>query len=155
MSRWRRVLVAAGAVISLLCVLPAHALASTAEQSMLLDDDQLIYSSTKHMLQTLDTLHALGVDVVKVSVVWQLIAPNASSAQRPNFDATNPAAYPPGAWSRWDTLVSTAQRLGMKVYFLVIGPAPVWAVAPANRTNQGPSLGWMPNPADYRNFIEA
>jgi hypothetical protein len=155
MSRWRRVVLAVGAVVAIVGALPGHAVASTFEQSMLLDDDQLIYSSTKHMVQTLQTFHALGVDVVKVSVVWQLIAPNANSSQRPNFDATNPAAYPSGAWSRWDTLVETAQQLGMRVYFLVIGPAPVWAVAPGNRTSQGPALGWMPNPSDYRNFVEA
>ncbi len=146
---------AVGAVVAIVGVLPGRALASTFEQSMLFDDDQLIYSSTKHMVQTLQTFHALGVDVVKVSVVWQLIAPNANSSQRPNFDATNPAAYPQGAWSRWDTLVETAQQLGMRVYFLVIGPAPVWAVSPGNRTTQGPVLGWMPNPTDYRNFVEA
>ena len=122
---------------------------------MLLDDDQLIYGSSKHTVQTLQTLHALGVDVVKVSMVWQLVAPKANSAKRPNFDATNPAAYPPGAWNRWDRLVETAGRLGMKVYFLVIGPAPVWAVPAQNRSSQGPNLGWMPNPGDYRNFIEA
>jgi hypothetical protein len=155
MSRWRTILAAVGAAIAVIGVLPARALASTTESSSLLDDDQLIYSTPKHMVQTLDTLHALGVDVVKVSMVWQLVAPNASSSKRPNFDATNPAAYPSGAWGRWDTLVETAQQLGMKVYFLVIGPAPVWAVPPANRTSQGPSLGWMPNPSDYRNFIEA
>jgi hypothetical protein len=155
MSRWRRVVLAAGAVVAMVCAIPAHALASTNEQSMLLDDDQLIYSSTNHMVQTLQTLHALGVDVVKVSVVWQLIAPNASSSQRPNFDATNPAAYPPGAWNRWDTLVKTAQQLGMRVYFLVIGPAPIWAVPPGNRGGQGPALGWMPNPGEYRSFVEA
>ena len=155
MSRWRTILAVVGAAIAMVGVLPARALASATEQSSLLDDDQLIYGSPKHTVQTLQTLHALGVDTVKVSVVWQLIAPNASSAQRPNFDATNPAAYPPGAWSRWDALVETAQQLGMHVYFLVIGPAPVWAVPPGNRSSQGPALGWMPNPTDYRNFVQA
>ena len=123
---------------------------------MLLDDDQLIYVSTQHMIHTLDTLHTLGVDVVKVSMVWQLVAPDSSSTVRPaNFDATNPADYPPGAWSRWDTLVETARNLGMKVYFLVIGPAPTWAVSPQNRTTQGPSVGWMPKPSEYEQFVQA
>jgi len=162
MSRWQRVLAAAAAVAALVCAFavieftdPTPARASSNQVSMLLDDDQLIYTSTQHMVQTLQTLHSLGVDVVKVSVVWQLIAPNASSTQRPNFDATDPAAYPPGAWSRWDTLVETAQQLGMKVYFLVIGPAPVWAVPAGNRTSQGPNLGWMPSPSEYQQFVEA
>ena len=94
MSRWRRILAVVGA-LAIVGVLPAHALASTTEQSMLLDDDQLIYSSTNHMVQTLQTLHTLGVDVVKVSVVWQLIAPNANSTRaRPQFRRHQPRRVP-------------------------------------------------------------
>ncbi|HEY1592682.1 MAG TPA: hypothetical protein VGF81_12880 [Solirubrobacteraceae bacterium] len=157
MSRWRKVLAAVGLVVVMACALPSHAFASSTQQTSLLDDDQLIYVPTQHMLQTLTTLHTLGVDTVKVSLVWQLIAPNANSTKRPaNFDATNPADYPPGAWSRWDTLVDVAHELGMNVYFLVIGPAPLWAVPAGNRNaGQGPAVGWMPNPRDYQNFVEA
>jgi hypothetical protein len=163
MSLLQRGVAAAAAVAVLVCAFvviefaaPSPAHASSTEVSMLLDDEQLIYSSTHHMVQTLETLHTLGVDVVKVSMVWQLVAPDASSTGRPaNFDATNPADYPPGAWSRWDTLVETAQSLGMKVYFLVIGPSPTWAVPPRNRTTQGPYVGRMPNPSDYEQFLEA
>src|SRR6267154_3742440 len=157
MSRWRKVFAAVGLVVAMVCALPSHASASTTQQTSLLDDDQLIYVPTQHMLQTLGTLHSLGVDTVKVSLVWQLIAPNPSSTQRPaNFDATNPSDYPSGAWSRWDTLVDVAHELGMNVYFLVIGPAPLWAVPAGNRNaGQGPAVGWMPNPRDYQNFVEA
>lgn len=163
MSLPQRAVAAVATVAALICALavieftaPSPARASSNQVSMLLDDDQLIYASTQHMVQTLQTLHALGVDVVKVSMVWQLVAPDFSSAQRPsNFDATNPADYPPGAWSRWDTLVETARALGMHVYFLVIGPAPTWAVPPQNRTTEGPYLGWMPNPSEYEQFVQA
>ena len=122
---------------------------------MLMDDDQLIYVSQQHMTQTLQQVASLGVDVVKVSVVWQLIAPDPYSSQRPHFDATDPAAYPRGAWNRYDELVETAQRLGMKVYFLLIGPAPDWAIPKHLIKGQGPSLGNAPNPSDYRDFVEA
>jgi hypothetical protein len=152
-------LAAALVVAALVCAfvvievtLPSPARASSAEVSMLLDDDELIYASPQHMLATLRTLHSLGVDVVKVSLVWQLIAPDQYSRHRPHFDATDPAAYPPGRWDRWDTLVETAQQLGMKVYFLVIGPAPRWA---AHRNNQGPILSYAPSPNEYRQFLEA
>src|SRR5262249_4921186 len=112
---------------------------------------------TPQMVQTLDTLHELGVDTVKVSLVWQLIAPNANGQQRPaNFDATNPANYPTGAWSRWDWLVEAAHQLGMNVYFLVIGPAPLWAVPKGNqKAGQGPQVGWMPKPSEYQQFVQA
>ena len=92
MSRPQRTLAAALAVAALVCAfaviefaLPSPAHASSHEVSMLLDDDQLIYSQPQHMLATLDTLHSLGVDVVKVSLVWQLVAPNQGSSRRPRW----------------------------------------------------------------------
>jgi hypothetical protein len=157
MRRWRTVLAAVGLVVIMACALATQAYASTTLQASLLDDDQLIYVNTPQMVQTLDTLHELGIDTVKVSLVWQLIAPNSNSNQRPaNFDATNPADYPTGAWSRWDWLVEAAHQLGMSVYFLVIGPAPLWAVPSGNqKAGQGPAVGWMPNPSDYQQFVQA
>jgi hypothetical protein len=161
MSRAQRILAAALVLVALICAaavvefaLPSPAHASSNEVSMLLDDDQLIYSTPQHEVATLQTLHSLGIDVVKVSLVWQLVAPNQASERRPRFNATDPAAYPPGAWSRWDLLVETAQQLGMKVYFLVIGPSPHWAVPKANR-HQGPYLGWAPRASEYRQFVQA
>jgi hypothetical protein len=162
MTRWQRTLAAALAVAAIVCgaavvefALPSPAHASSTQVSMLLDDDQLIYVNTQHMFSTLETLHSLGVDVVKVSLVWQLVAPNQGSARRPRFNAANPADYPPGAWLRWDQLVEKANQLGMKVYLLVIGPSPRWAVPKANRNRQGPDLGWAPSPSEYRQFVEA
>jgi hypothetical protein len=162
MSRLQRVLAAALAIAALVCAfvvieitLPAPAHASGTQVSMLLDDDELIYVSPQHMMNTLHTLHQLGVDVVKVSLVWQLIAPDQASTQRPAFNATDPAAYPSGAWSRWDALVEAAHQLGMKVYFLLIGPSPLWAIPKGQPTNQGPSLGWAPSPGEYQQFAMA
>lgn len=161
MSRWQRIVAATLAVAAIVCAaavvefaLPSPAHASSRQLSMLLDDNELIYSTPQHQAATLQTLHSLGVDVVKVSLVWQLIAPNQGSNRRPHFDATNPNDYPPGAWLRWDQLVETAHQLGMKVYFLVIGPSPHWAV-PAGNRHQGPTLGWAPKTSDYRQFVQA
>ena len=122
---------------------------------MLMDDDQLIYVSHQHMVRTLQEIASLGVDVVKVSVVWQLIAPNPDSGRRPKFDATDPAAYPAGAWKRYDDLVETAQKLGLKVYFLLIGPAPNWAIPKDETRGQGPVLSLAPDPSEYGQFVEA
>ena len=122
---------------------------------MMMDDDQLIYVDYPHMDQTLEQMKSLGVDVVKVSLVWQLLAPDAASSQRPSFDAADPTAYPYDAWDRWDHLDRTAQSLGMKVYFLVIGPAPTWAIPPDIVKGQGPSLGYAPEAREYQQFIEA
>ena len=121
-----------------------------------MDDSQLIYTTPNHMAATLQTLASLGVDRVKVSLVWSLVAPNPNSRKRPRgFDATNPAAYPPGAWDRYDLLVRFAGEVGLKVYFILIGPAPQWALPKREPQNQGPPVGRIPSVREYRQFVEA
>ena len=110
-----------------------------------MDDNQLIYATPDHMASTLREIKALGVDRVKVTVVWSLIAPDASSRRKPNFDATNPAAYPYGAWTRWDQLVAWSRLLGLKVYFQIGPPAPLWATSgPKEKPPHG--YDWSENP---------
>jgi len=158
MLPWQRFLGARFAflclVLALAATLPARAAASANQQSMLMDDEELIYSSPSHVVQTLEQLSSLGVDTVKVSLVWTLIAPDASSHQRPDFDATDPSAYPAGAWARYDLIDLTAHQLGMRVYFMIAPPAPLWAL-PANEPNQGPPLGRAPILSDLHDFAQA
>ncbi len=53
---------------------------------------------------------SLGVDWVKISMIWGIVAPGSQSTQRPTFDASDPGAYSPAAWARYDLLVQTASR---------------------------------------------
>jgi hypothetical protein len=141
-------------VCALLCALPARALASSTQESILMDDNQFIYSSAGHVYNKLREIKALGVDRVKVSVVWSLVAPNADSTNRPSFDAADPAAYPPGAWARWDRIVTDAASLGLKVYFQLVPPAPAWALATGTPT-QGYPWSQKPNASDFGKFVQA
>jgi hypothetical protein len=140
---------------AVLFVMPASARASATQERIFQDDGQLIYASPTHMAQTLRTLAALGVDRVKVSVVWELIAPSPHSRRHPNFDATDPAKYPPGAWDRYDMLVRMAGELGLKVYFELSPPNPAWAVDHSKPTNEGPPLGHVPNLKMFAQFVKA
>jgi len=156
MSRPAWILAAVLAAVAFLCAVPARTLADATQSSMMMDDDQLIYVSQQHMVSTLQRMAWLGANVVKVSMVWQLVAPDPTSTKRPNFDASDPAAYPRGVWGRWDALVQTAHQLGMNVYFLIIGPAPKWAIPAGNRnTGQGPDLGEAPSANEYRQYVQA
>jgi hypothetical protein len=146
--------VACAATLIATCALPVLARASTTEESILMDDQELVYSSSSQAVDTLEQLAGLGVDRVKVSVVWTLIAPDASSTQRPSFDASDPGDYGAGAWTRYDLIDRTARELGMQVYFMIAPPAPLWAL-PANQPNQGPPLGRAPNLTDLHDFVEA
>jgi hypothetical protein len=108
------------------------AVASTTQEAMFQDDAELVYPSRDQVGRTLDTLQTLGVDRVRVSVYWRLVAPSAGSEQRPTFGGNgqaDPAAYPRQNWKRYDDLVRLAYDRGIRVNFNVVGPAPDWASA--------------------------
>ena len=128
--------------------------ADTTEPSILMDDYAFIYSSAGGVERNLEQVAALGVNTVKVSMVWSLVAPDPNARTKPNFDASDPAAYPAGAWTRYDRLVQEAHALGMNVYFQLTAPAPLWAVNPRVTGKQHP---WShePNAADFEQFVEA
>ncbi|MHB8691382.1 MAG: hypothetical protein ACYDHH_09055 [Solirubrobacteraceae bacterium] len=157
MRPWQRILAAVMSACAVALAgsvaLPARALASDTQSTILTDDDQLIYQSPAHAIQVLQKLRTLGVDQVKVSMYWALVAPNPTSRTRPNFDATNPNAYPDGAWSRYDVIVREAAKLGMSVYFMLQGQTPTWARAPGRI--QGPPLSIMPRLSDWQQFVQA
>jgi hypothetical protein len=150
----QRIFCAALAVCAPICVSPARALASASQESVLMDDDHLIYSSPNQVARTLGQIASLGVDRVKVSLVWSIVAPSARSKRRPHFDAANPAAYPHGAWDRYDMIVRLAQELGMSVYFEINPPAPAWAVSNTQR-RQGYAWSQFPSALEYREFVRA
>ncbi|MFL5824601.1 MAG: hypothetical protein ACJ764_14305 [Solirubrobacteraceae bacterium] len=127
------------------------------QQSILQDDNQLLYSPPAHVVKTLHKLKALGVDVVKVSMVWRIIAPDATSTHKPNFDATNPTAYPPGVWNRYDLLAETTHKLGMKLFLQFAAKDPVWAADKTQPQGQGSylGLGQVPNLQYFQQFVQA
>jgi hypothetical protein len=148
-------LAAAIAVCALVCVLSSAAVASDTQESILMDDNQLIYASPDRVAHTLSQLRTLGVDRVKVSVVWSLVAPDAASSTKPKFDATDPRAYPPGSWDRYDTVVRLAQAAGLKTYFQFTPSVPTWAIDRSLPGGQGLPLGRAPRAADFEQFVEA
>ena len=63
---------------------------------------------------TLRTFRSLGAAIVRVFVNWAAIAPDWTSTLEPTgFDASDPAAYPAGAWDRYDAIVRAANRVGL------------------------------------------
>lgn len=133
-------------------VVPASAArASTAQESMLEDNGQLFANPAG----TLEQLRTLGVDRVRVAVIWSYIAPNPNSKHPPRrFNASDPAAYPARNWELWDQIVIDAHRLGIGLNFDVTGGAPLWALGPGRpRGNHNPN--WEPSPSMYGAFVHA
>jgi hypothetical protein len=133
---------------------PAAARASAGQESLFQDDNLLIFSGPARASSTLDTLAGLGVDRIRVSLFWGAVAPGANHRARPDFDASDPAAYPPGSWARYDDLVRAAAARGIAVLFDITGPAPLWA------TGRSPDRSdiddtYDPSAAEYGSFAAA
>jgi hypothetical protein len=89
----------------------------------------------------------LGVHALRVELYWEYVAPGSTSATKPNFDATNPAAY---AWGPYDWIITKAQELGWKVLLTVTAPVPRWATS-----NHKAPYDTNPNARDFKEFMTA
>ncbi|HWH44799.1 MAG TPA: hypothetical protein VNT32_08710 [Thermoleophilaceae bacterium] len=118
-----------------------------------MDDPRLVYGTDAQVEETLRTIADLGVDRVRVSVFWKLVAPRPESKGRPDFDAADPAAYPSGSWHHYDRLVRGAERHGLDLLFSITGPAPLWATGTPERASVEKT--WFPSPAEYGLFTRA
>lgn len=140
--------------------LPGAALANPTQLSMMMDDDRLLYRSAKTADQTLDTMASLGVDYVRVTVLWSVVAERARNTKRKDrrfrkLGADNPKAYPKGNWDRYDHLVRSAGARGLKVYFNVTGPGPEWCCEKPPRGEEENVQTWMPKSREFKNFVKA
>jgi hypothetical protein len=103
---------------------------------------------------TLDKLRSLGVDVVKVFVPWDGIAPDPTSRTRPaGFDGADPAAYPAANWAIYDTIVRDAAARGVGLDLTLAEPPPLWASAPG--APDGPHPQWEPSASEFGAFVRA
>jgi hypothetical protein len=140
----------ASSIIAAFAAAPA-AHASTTQESVFQDDTALIFSGDAKRQQTLDDIKALGGTTIHSLVFWNRVAPNPNSNTRPSFDATNPDAYPPGAWGPYDALVAEAQARGLSVIFSPV-QGPAWADTCRNSANRHHC---KPSPKEYGQFFTA
>jgi hypothetical protein len=137
-----------------LAVVPAAAPASSTQESTFQDDNSLIYVDRARLRTNLDVLKSLGVDRLRVTLLWKNVAPQPNSRTRPEgFNATLPEAYPASGWERYDALVYEARARDLVVNFNVTGPAPLWATKPAPR--QDILDTFEPDPAEFGAFVGA
>ena len=146
----RTLQLAAIALAALAAALPAPAQASPTQESLFQDDPNLLYSGDSRREQTLDELRDLGVDTIRLNVLWNRYAPRPSSKSRPTFDATDPNAYPLG---EVDAAVNGAAARGMTVLLTATGPGPAWASRCSGSAKRRRICN--PKPAEYGRFLTA
>ena len=141
-------LATSSALFGAVAAVPAHA--STNQESVFEDDTALLFSGDAQRQQSLDEIKSLGGTTIRTLVQWSRIAPNSNDKTKPaGFDATDPNAYPPGAFAPWDQLVQEAQDRGLQV---IMSPvlAPHWA-----DTCKGNAHHCSPRPKDFGQFVTA
>ena len=141
---------ALGALVGLSALGPGAAAGLGAtNQVAMLEDTNLIADPAGAVAAA----QALGVQQERVYVYWRRIAPGGNSRRRPrHFRASDPAAYPSGAWSRWDHAIVATKSAGLAIE-LDVGGAPLWALGP--RMPKGLHPSWEPSAGDYAAFVHA
>jgi hypothetical protein len=138
----------------LAALLSAPAAAAPDQESTFQDDTELLYQPPDQVRANLDVLQSLGVDRLRVTVLWKGVAPNAASYTRPErFDAADPESYPAANWDRYDLLLREAAARGLQVNFNVSGPSPLWANQPAPRDDILETF--EPSPEEFGAFVQA
>lgn len=135
----------------------ATALASTAAldapaPALAAHDQTVLFEAPPDLLSpqlrpgALAQLDSLGARAIRVVLLWRDVAPASNSAAKPNFDATDPAAYD---WGQYDAVMQAAAQRGWQVLLTVSGPVPRWA------TPGGVDQTTRPDPLEFGRFMTA
>jgi hypothetical protein len=137
----------------LLALVPATAIAASEQEAMMQDDNHFLYTTPAKQRKALREAKALGVDRIRVTLLWTAMVPNADKRKKPKgFDGADPTSYDPGVWTKYDDLLEEAHALGLGVNFNVTGPSPLWA----NEKPPRPDIAdnYEPSPKQFGNFVE-
>jgi hypothetical protein len=143
------------AVLAAALAAPAGAGASGSQTSILMDDPKVVYSAPERLEGTLAEMKGLGADWVRVSVFWHLLAPDPDSETQPFTPGAgaDPRSYSADKWDRYDRIMTTAQKVGLKVLLNITSPAPRWATPSAPDSNT--EKNYRPSVSEFRDFVKA
>jgi hypothetical protein len=157
-------------------LVPAAAQANQNQMSIMMDDDLLVYRNDSTAARALTQMKSLGVDTVRVTVLWETVAEfskftkadiaklkgekntrarKAARRQNARFKPANPSTYPIRNWDRYDNLVRAATDRGIRVYFNVTGPGPKWAHAKKPKGSTASQRTYKPNAREFKLFVTA
>jgi Cellulase (glycosyl hydrolase family 5) len=143
-----RYLIALALAVTAFIGMASQAHAAAFELSVMQDDNQLIYSSAANRTVALNRMKLMGVDAVRVSVLWDAVAP-----KKRLKNGADPKAYRAANWDKYDDLVRAAQAYGIQVYFDVTFPGPRWTQYKAgDPVNQ---RVWKPKVREFGRFFQA
>ncbi|MDQ6914825.1 MAG: hypothetical protein M3155_03325, partial [Actinomycetota bacterium] len=125
--------------------------ANASLQSMMMDDDLLVYNTDDVRTYSLELMKRLGVDGLRVTVSWRFLADDLSRqpARLRGASAADPRSYRAELWDRYDKLLRAAADRGMFVLLNPTGPGPRWAHPRAPFSRRFDQPAWKPNVAAF------
>ncbi|HEX6714013.1 MAG TPA: hypothetical protein VF066_11520, partial [Thermoleophilaceae bacterium] len=126
------------------------------------DDATFIYgASDDAVTNAMQRARELGVDRIRLTAGWSVLAPEADDDQKPGFDASDPDAYtkngwkhydPIGHWQALDRAVRATVAAGMTPMVDIGFWAPKWATSGEPQTAR---RTYNVNPQEYGEFVKA
>jgi hypothetical protein len=146
-------LLALGAVL-----LPAGAMASKGQWAVFEDHTALVKSPVTERIRRLNEVKDLGVDTLRIEVKWNEVTRSPSARTKPNFNASDPAAYASDPYSYpgffpYDDLIRRARALGFRIIVTITGDAPRWATQGGKGT--GSDVNYRPSAGHFADFAAA
>jgi len=135
------------AVALLALALPAAASAKRSQFTIFQATREVRSSDPAVRGRALDEIRALGVHWLRVNLYWQDVVPEVDAASVPDFDETDPDAYP--GWGLYDGILEDAHKRELRVLLTVTGPGPRWA------TRSREDRVTRPSPARFERFVTA
>lgn len=120
-------------------------------ETILQDDAELLHGSDEEVRTAMAQVREFGVDRIRITAGWSVLTRDADSKQRPDFDATNPAAYEQARWAGLDRAVRLAGEQGLAVMIDVGFWAPLWAT----RDTEPSRARTFPDARAYADFAVA
>jgi hypothetical protein len=141
-------------LLALVLLLSAASASASKTQESTFQDNRLLLGDPAQLPQTLETLKRLGVSRLRISVLWDRLAPSVDSRRPPQgFQGTDPASYLAAAWAPYDAIAADAAKFGIGLNFNLTGAAPLWA------TRRTPSANlahvWYPSGPAFGAFAAA
>jgi hypothetical protein len=143
-----RLLVSLVAVLCTASAAPAH---GRTLPVVLGDDAAFLHGSDEAVAAAMRRTAALGVDRVRLTATWDLIARSPNSRFRPRQDAADPADYTQDRWRPLDRAVREAAAAGLERMVDIGFWAPRWATAGGEDERRRTAI----DPADFRDFAVA
>jgi hypothetical protein len=116
--------------------------ASTRQLTIMQDDEQVRWATDK----TLNEFDRLGIDIVKLNLYWDEVAPKTRRKPR-GFDGADPSDY---NWSNYGATIQAIRDRGMRPFLSLGGRGPRWATGSKGRKGT-----YKPSAKEFERFAEA